>query len=82
MLCTYRGHQEPVSIVAWSADSKHIASSADATIHVWDAKTGKHIFTYQGHASRVNVLAWSPDGKHVASASSDQTVHTWRVEGL
>jgi serine/threonine protein kinase len=82
MLCTYRGHQEPASVVAWSPDSKHIASSADATVHVWDAKTGKHIFTYQGHASRVNVLAWSPDGKHVASASGDQTVHTWRVEGL
>lgn len=82
-LSKYRGHQEPVNVVAWSPDSKHIASgSADATVHVWEAKTGKHTFTYHGHASHVNVLAWSPDGKRVASASSDQTVHTWRVEGL
>jgi WD40 repeat protein len=81
-ICTYQGHQDQVNVIAWSPDSRHVASGSHTAVHVWDAKTGKHVFTYTGHSSGINVLAWSPDGRHIASASGGQTVHTWLVEGL
>lgn len=37
-LLTYRGHQGPVTVFAWSPDSKRMASgSIDHTVHIWQA---------------------------------------------
>ncbi|GHO63450.1 hypothetical protein KSC_023420 [Ktedonobacter sp. SOSP1-52] len=45
----YRGHREKVIGVAWSPDSKRIASaSEDGTLQVWDAVNGRQICSYQG----------------------------------
>jgi WD40 repeat protein len=75
---TYRGHAGPVFSVAWSPDSKHIASgSNDTTVQVWDAVDGSHVYTYRGHAGPVFSVAWSPDGKRIASGSNDTTVQVW-----
>jgi eukaryotic-like serine/threonine-protein kinase len=79
-LYTYRGHSEAVESVAWSPDSKRIASASyDRTAQVWDANTGKPLYTYQGHSHAVYSVAWSPDSKRIASASDDRTVQVWRV---
>src|SRR5205085_2421832 len=70
---TFSGHSDGVNAVAWSPDSKHIASASnDGTVHVWDAATGKHLFTVSSTPSVKGGLipwytvAWSPDGKHIA----------------
>src|SRR5947209_3549939 len=70
-----------VESVAWSPDSKLIASGAyDRTVKVWDATTeGKPLFTYTGHILAVSSVAWSPDGKRIASASYDDTVQVWQA---
>lgn len=75
---TYRGHTNSVQAVAWSPDGIYIASSsADKTVHIWEAATGKHMFTYHGHSQAALAVAWSPDGMRIASASQDKTVRVW-----
>ena len=87
-LFTYRGHSGPVLAVAWSPDSKHIASASnDETIQVWDAANGEHVFIYHAQSYRglpyggVSVV-WSPDSKRIADAGNnitgnDPAVQVW-----
>src|SRR6266566_4944633 len=73
-----QGHATRVTAVAWSPDSKRLASvSYDKTVRIWDITTGDNVFTYRGHSDRVLSVAWSPDGKRIATASTDRTVHVW-----
>jgi tRNA A-37 threonylcarbamoyl transferase component Bud32 len=79
-LLTLTGHTDEVTGVAWSPDSKRLASaSTDGTVKVWDAETGQQGLTLRGHTGPVAAVAWSPDGKRLASASADGTVKVWKV---
>ena len=72
------GHQEQVYAVAWSADSKRLASaSQDGTIRVWDPDTGASVLTLAGHAGAVQAVAWSLDGGRLATGGLDQTARIW-----
>jgi WD40 repeat protein len=74
---TYIGHIGNVAAVAWSPDSKHIASAGfDKTVQVWNAVTGKYTWIYCC-LGWVNGITWSPDGRYVASANSNRTVQIW-----
>src|SRR6266567_760324 len=74
----YRGHSAPVNAIAWSPDSKIIASgSEDKTVQVWDVVTGYNIFTSRDHSSIVTAVDWSPDGSLLASANGDGYVQLW-----
>jgi len=51
-LCTLTGHSREVHSVAYSPDGKHIVSgSADNTVKVWDAQTGKEVSVLVCHRS-------------------------------
>jgi RNA polymerase sigma factor (sigma-70 family) len=73
-------HRNEVRSVAFSPDGKTLASaSADKTIRLWDAATGKEIRALQGHQEVVYSVAFSPDGKILASASADQMIRLWEM---
>jgi len=96
-LVTYLGHSKGSGVlaVAWSPDSKYIASAGgDNTVQVWDAFTGNNSIVYNNHrihlttawldmrgdwALSVNTVAWSPDGLHIASGADDERVHIWNA---
>jgi hypothetical protein len=77
-LLTLEGHTRMVLGVAYSPDSRRIASASwDLTVNVWNAITGKKLLTLQGHKLEVNGVSFSPNGRRLASCSFDQTVRVW-----
>ena len=76
-LC-FTGHTAEVWTVSVSADGKRLlTSSADKTLRLWDADTGKCLRDFEGHTERIVGAALSPDGKRVLSGCDDRTVRLW-----
>ncbi len=74
-LFTYHGGG---SGVAWSPDSKYIASTGeeDNTLMVWEAMTGHYQSSYnvQVEGLAIGAPAWSPDGKYILTGGCDDSV--------
>lgn len=70
-----------ISTIAWSPDSKVVASgSDDKLIRLWDISTGKSFpMPLQGHHNYVYSLAFSPKGNMLVSGSYDEAVFLWDV---
>ncbi|MBN9522106.1 hypothetical protein J0H58_26910 [bacterium] len=74
----YAGHTNVVTDLALTADGKTLVTgSADGTVRVWEAGSGKQIRLFQGHAtevageSGVSAVAVRADGRQAASAGAD-----------
>lgn len=79
-LQTINAHEQPVATLAFSPDSRMIASgSGDKKIKLWDAATGQALRTLEGHEGSIASVAFSPDGKILASGGWDNTVRLWDV---
>ncbi|CAI7880233.1 unnamed protein product [Closterium sp. NIES-53] len=73
-----KGHTEAVLAVAFSPDSKQLASgSGDTTVRFWDVDTQTPLKTRAGHKNWVLSLAWSPDAKWLATGGMDAHVLLW-----
>ncbi|KAL7785180.1 hypothetical protein V8C37DRAFT_394617, partial [Trichoderma ceciliae] len=71
-LQTLEGHSSSVLAIAFSPDSKTLASASnDNTVQLWDAATGAPQQTLEGHRYWVSAIAFSLDSKTLASASND-----------
>ncbi|KIM21165.1 hypothetical protein M408DRAFT_333630 [Serendipita vermifera MAFF 305830] len=70
---------DSIRSVASSPDGRRIVSgSADNTIRVWDAETGKTVMgPLNGHSGWVNSVSFSPDGRRIVSGSEDMTIRIW-----
>jgi WD40 repeat protein len=66
--------------VAFSPDSRRLATSGDQTARVWDAESGKPLAVLHGHSFRVLSVAFSPDGRRLATSSRDKTARLWDAE--
>jgi WD40 repeat protein len=77
-------HDQLVWEVAYSPDSRYLASSSFLTqkVNLWDAKTGRLLRTFNGHTNLTNGIAFSPDSQRLASVSYDGIVKVWDVTNL
>jgi len=69
---TLKGHARYVWQVAFSPDSRYLASGSwDSTVKVWDLKApeSSEPVTLRGHAGFIYALAFGPDGRCLASGS-------------
>jgi len=67
-----------VSAVAWSPDSKRLATAClDFNIYVWEVETGQRQTTLAGHVGFIMNLAFAHAGSLLASASFDDVVRLW-----
>ena len=55
-----------------------VSASWDATLKVWDLKSGRELRTLTGHSRPVEGVV--PNGRLVVSASRDRTFKLWEVE--
>ena len=77
-LQTLEGHSDSVRSVAFSHDSRQLASASDdRTVKIWDARTGACLQTLEGHSGSVRSVVFSHDSRQLASASDDRTVKIW-----
>ncbi|MEM9489939.1 MAG: WD40 repeat domain-containing protein, partial [Myxococcota bacterium] len=75
-------HEQSVLSARFSPDGATLATaSADHTIKLWDATSGRALRTLRGHDNWVWKVRFSPDGRHLASVGWDGVVNMWDIEG-
>ena len=67
----YIGGRNPV--LAFSPDSKTLATSLYREVRLWDVKTGEHLLTLETDMNQVRALAFHSDGKTVVGVSEQTT---------
>jgi WD40 repeat protein len=74
------GHSDGASALAFSSNGTFVLSGGDdATLKLWEARTGQLIRSIDVRAS-VGAVAFSPYGRHVLSGSTNGAVKLWEVE--
>jgi WD40 repeat protein len=78
-LQTFEGHCDYVEAVAFSHDSKLLASADNNTIMIWDMSTGSLLQTLRNDIP-TKILSFSHDSKLLGSASRGREVNIWNVD--
>jgi WD40 repeat protein/serine/threonine protein kinase len=79
-LACLKGHINNISSVAFSLDSKTLAScSQDGTVKLWNLHVLQEAVTLRGHGGQVATVAFAPDGNLLATSGSDGKIRLWRA---
>src|SRR5262249_23858687 len=74
------GHVNPVDALAFSPDSRLLASgSKDLSAIIWDVQGQKIVQRLKGHKDYIFSIAFTPDGKRLVTGSFDNTLRLWSV---
>ena len=77
-----KGHTDRVSCVAFSPDSKILASASQKTIKLWDISTGKAKATFESTTSViVNALTFRHDGKMLV-VGGNKDIELWDISSV
>jgi WD40 repeat protein len=80
LIRSVRGHDAPLTAVAYSPDGRTLATSSwDRTVMLWDAETGTRRSTLAGHQDWVCHVVFDHTGNKLATAGADGTVRLWDV---
>jgi WD40 repeat protein len=72
---TLRGHEGPVSTVAFSPDGKRLATGSwDKHVVLWDLQENRPVGNWPAHQDNILSVKFSPDGRLIATTSKDKTV--------
>src|SRR5262249_43033768 len=83
ILYTLVGHLSSVPCIAFSPDSRRIATVChDRTVKIWDSGTGQEVLTFRGHSGGITCVAFSPDGHRLVTGSLDHTARIWDATPL
>jgi WD40 repeat protein len=83
LLACLNGHLSPIHTLAFSLDSKTLAScSSDGTVKLWNVIVLQEAVTLSGHEGQVVSVAFAPDGNLLATAGSDGKIRLWRASPL
>src|SRR4051794_107856 len=75
-----RAHSAPGRDVAFSPDSRIIASAGvDSVVRLWNVSNKKLIATLP-HPIGVTAIAFTPDGKSIVSGAYDGMVRIWNLD--
>jgi WD40 repeat protein len=71
-------HKNAVGSVAFSSDGRFMASgSADKSVKLWEADSGKSIKAIMRHPSAIMCVSFSPDSNILAAGAEDGTITLW-----
>ena len=72
------------SLLSWTYGVRPFGSGGcgDATIKLWDVKSGEEVGVLRGHTAAIGSVEFSPDGNRLISASQDQTIKIWDATPL
>jgi WD40 repeat protein len=75
-------HSSPASNLRFSPDAEVIATVCEASVHIFDLKTGAKLNTLSQNKfftrnERIRSICFSPDGKHIATSNEGGRIHMW-----
>lgn len=77
------GHGHHVEDVVISTDGQFaLSASWDASLRLWDLKTGKTTRRFIGHTKDVLSVAFSADNRQIVSGSRDHSIRLWNTLGI